>query len=113
MPCSSRPPTARSAISAARVGPGHDTIEFSVADTGPGIPPEESAIVFEAFRKGSTSGHGTGPGLGLSLVRNFVSLHGGSVNLDGEAGHGTAVTCRIPANGPATAAGSTAEIRTA
>ena len=88
-------------ISASRVGQDRDTIEFSVVDTGPGIPAEESAVVFEAFRKGSTSGHGTGPGLGLSLVRNFVSLHGGEVKLDSEVGHGTRVTCLIPASGQA------------
>lgn len=107
------PPNGQVSISAARTGEAGNMIEFCVADTGPGIPQEESAVVFEAFRKGSTTGRGSGPGLGLSLVRSFVNLHGGSVSLDGESGPGTAVTCRIPANGPATAAGSTAEIRTA
>ena len=104
-------------ISAARIGKERDTIEFSVSDTGPGIPAEESAVVFEAFRKGSSAGHGTGPGLGLSLVRNFVSLHGGDVNLDSKPGQGTRVTCRIPASGQAvleaTAAKSAHQIQTA
>ncbi len=95
------PPGGEIQISAARAGSARDTIVFTVSDTGPGIPAEESAIVFEAFRKGSASGHGTGPGLGLSLVRNFVNLHGGEVKLDSAPDKGTCVTCRIPASGQA------------
>ena len=107
------PPNGQVGISTTRAGEAGNVIEFCVADTGPGIPTEESAVVFEAFRKGSTSGHGSGPGLGLSLVRSFVNLHGGSVSLDDESGPGTSVICRIPANGPASLAPSAAEIRTA
>ena len=88
-------------ISATRHGADGEAVEFCVTDTGPGIPQEDSAIVFEAFRKGSAGGHGGGPGLGLSLVRSFVQLHGGTVTLDSEAGQGTRVTCVVPATGEA------------
>ncbi len=95
------PPKGEVQISAARIGEDGETIQFRVTDTGPGIPDEESSVVFEAFRKGSASGHGTGPGLGLALVKSFVSLHGGTVTLESEAGHGTSITCLVPASGQA------------
>jgi signal transduction histidine kinase len=90
-------------IAASRRNTDPDSIEFCVTDTGPGIPNEESSVVFEAFRKGSAGGNGTGPGLGLSLVRNFVQLHGGAVTLESGDGQGTRVTCVVPATGEAAA----------
>ncbi|MBF0393714.1 MAG: PAS-domain containing protein, partial [Alphaproteobacteria bacterium] len=69
---------------------------FTVADTGVGIPEAEQERVFDAFRRGA-GGNG-GPGLGLSLVRNFVDLHGGRVEVASVPGEGTTVTCRIPAS---------------
>ena len=60
---------------------------LDVADSGPGIPPEERAHVFEAFYTGraarTTAVKGTG--IGLSVVLEFVAAHGGTVQIvDGE-----------------------------
>ena len=74
-------------------------IEISVADTGAGIPPEFIAQVFERFKQAdsSTTRHHGGLGLGLSIVRHLMELHGGSVSIasPGE-GKGTTVTLHLP-----------------
>ena len=72
---------------------------LSVADQGRGIADEVKARVFERFE---SHGDGTargGVGLGLSIVRSFVELHGGRVELVSERDSGTTVTCRLPAAG--------------
>lgn len=59
---------------------------LEVADSGPGIPPEERKQVFEAFYTGKApSGHIKGTGIGLSVVMEFVTAHGGLIEIvDGE-----------------------------
>jgi signal transduction histidine kinase len=69
---------------------------FSVTDHGPGIPPETKEKVFDWFETDSKGSQHRGPGLGLSLVRSFVELHGGTVTIDSTPGRGTTVTCRFP-----------------
>jgi signal transduction histidine kinase len=71
-------------------------IVFSVTDRGPGIPPEMQDRVFDWFETNTTGSRHRGPGLGLSLVRSFVELHGGTVALDSAVGRGTTVICRFP-----------------
>ena len=52
---------------------------FSVTDHGPGIPPHVLEKVFDWFETNSLGSHHRGTGIGLSLVRSFVELHGGRV----------------------------------
>jgi signal transduction histidine kinase len=73
-----------------------DAVVFTVVDHGPGIPPESKEKVFDLFETDSMGSHHRGPGLGLSLVRSFVQLHGGSVTIDTTLGQGTVVTCFFP-----------------
>ena len=73
-----------------------DAIVFSVADQGAGIPPEVQDRVFEWFQTHSQGSRHRGAGLGLSIVRSFVELHGGTVTLSSEVGQGTTVVCRFP-----------------
>lgn len=73
-----------------------DELALIVADTGPGIPEADQAGLFDSFvsfTHGDTQG---GPGLGLALVRRFVELHGGHVELKSAPGEGTVVTVRLP-----------------
>ena len=73
-------------------------VVLSVSDTGPGISPEDQSRVFEKFERGGHNGGGRVPGLGigLSLVKSFIELHGGRIELQSEPGKGTVVTCRLP-----------------
>ena len=67
-----------------------------VADTGDGIKPEHQATVFDRFEARASSDRRRGSGLGLSLVKSFVELHGGWVTLESEPSVGTRVTCHLP-----------------
>src|SRR5207244_5096280 len=71
-----------------------DAVVFQVADTGPGIPPEAQGRVFDWFQTHSQGSRHRGAGLGLSIVRSFVELHGGTVTLRSAVGEGTTVVCR-------------------
>jgi signal transduction histidine kinase len=71
-------------------------IAFAVTDQGPGIPPERREKVFDWFESHPLGSQHRGPGLGLSLVRSFVELHGGTVTIDSRVGQGTTVTCTFP-----------------
>jgi signal transduction histidine kinase len=79
-------------LSALRKGP---EIVFRVEDRGRGISQAVIDRVFDRFESHGGSGH-RGVGLGLSIVRSFVELHGGTVELVSEEGRGTIVTCRFP-----------------
>jgi len=73
-----------------------DAVVFIVTDRGPGIPPEIRDRVFDPFETSSHGSRHRGAGLGLSLVRSFVELHGGGVRIDSAPGRGTTVTCTFP-----------------
>jgi signal transduction histidine kinase len=73
-----------------------DAIVFSVTDSGPGIPVEMKDKVFDWFESNSQGSQHRGTGLGLSLVRSFVQLHGGTVSIDSAVGKGTTVICTFP-----------------
>ena len=89
-------------LAALRAG---DTLEVEVRDTGVGIAEADQARVFEAFQRGGrharTSTEGTG--LGLTLSRRFVELHGGRMWMESELGAGSRFGFAIPATAPAAA----------
>ncbi|MET0876590.1 MAG: PAS-domain containing protein [Tardiphaga sp.] len=72
------------------------SVVFTVTDRGPGIPPEVKDKVFDWFESHANGSRHRGAGLGLSLVRSFVELHGGKVRVDSVVGKGTTVTCDFP-----------------
>ncbi len=78
-----------------------EAIAFSVTDQGPGIPPEMTPRIFERFESHSLGSQHRGAGLGLSIVRSFVHLHGGAVDIKSTVGQGTTVTCTFPPHPPA------------
>ena len=73
-----------------------DSVVFMVTDQGPGIPADVKDKVFDWFETHSLGSRHRGTGLGLSLVRSFVELHGGTVSIDSSVGRGTTVTCIFP-----------------
>jgi signal transduction histidine kinase len=88
-------------IGAAREG---TRIKLWVSDEGPGIDEAEQLAVFDKFHRGSQrSNSASGTGLGLSMVKSFIELHGGHVELTSAPGRGTTVTCYLPQ--PASLAG--------
>ena len=73
------------------------SIEISVIDRGIGMSKKELAAAFERFwRSDHTSGSVPGTGLGLSLVKEIIEMHGGSVHLDSTLGEGTTATITLP-----------------
>jgi len=76
------------------------SIEVSVTDTGIGIAPEDQAAVFEEFRQvGTAEKKAEGTGLGLTLCRKFIELHGGRIWVQSRLGAGSTFTFTIPAPG--------------
>ena len=70
---------------------------LQVADTGHGIAPERQDEIFDRFVHGGLEeADRDGTGIGLSLVREFVDLHGGSIALDSTPGEGSTFTVRLP-----------------
>ncbi len=80
-----------------------DRIIFTVSDQGRGMAPEALAKVFDRFHSDLTTSQHRGIGLGLSIVRAFAELHGGTVTVQSVLGQGTVVTCSLPARSSAMA----------
>ena len=82
-------------VSARRVG---ETVEFNVADNGIGIAKEDQEAIFEEFRQasGNYAQKREGTGLGLSLTRKFVEMHGGKIWVESELGKGATFTFTLP-----------------
>ncbi|BAV49493.1 alkaline phosphatase [Mesorhizobium sp. 113-1-2] len=73
-----------------------DGVEFSVHDDGPGMPPDVLDSVFRRFEPRTNGGRRRGAGLGLSIVKSFVELHGGHVRIETGKDKGTTVICTFP-----------------
>jgi signal transduction histidine kinase len=80
-----------------QVAPKDGQVEVSVSDTGVGIAPEDQEAVFEEFRQvGTAAKKIEGTGLGLTLCRKFVELHGGRIWVESELGVGSTFTFSLP-----------------
>jgi signal transduction histidine kinase len=71
-------------------------VVFEIRDHGRGIPEDYVDVVFERFESRSAGARRRGAGLGLSIVKSFVELHGGAVEIASREGEGTLVRCRFP-----------------
>jgi signal transduction histidine kinase len=73
-------------------------IEVAVRDTGIGIAPEDQAAVFEEFKQVGRdyTKKAEGTGLGLTLTKRFVELHGGEIRLESAPGKGSTFTISLP-----------------
>jgi len=76
----------RGGVIVVRAGARGEELLLEVADSGPGIAPDERARIFDAFYTGrAPSGHVKGTGIGLSVLNEFVNVHQGTVEIvDGE-----------------------------
>ncbi|HEX9237025.1 MAG TPA: ATP-binding protein [Actinomycetota bacterium] len=91
------PAGAEIAVDVRRVEQG---LLLTVADRGPGVPPEMKEVIFEAFRQGpGVIRHSPGVGIGLSLVARFADLHGGRAWVEDRPGGGSAFKVLLPDQG--------------
>jgi PAS domain S-box-containing protein len=83
---------------ALRIRDAGSGIELTVSDTGTGIPPDELPRMFERFHRveNARGRSHEGSGIGLALVSELVRLHGGSIGVESELGHGTTFLVKIP-----------------
>jgi PAS domain S-box-containing protein len=81
----------------ARIDPENDgALLLGVADTGPGIPPQERPLLFEKFQLTSVKGRRRGTGLGLPFCKLTVEAHGGQIWTESEVGKGSTFIVRLP-----------------
>jgi two-component system sensor histidine kinase GlrK len=76
-----------------------DSVVLDVCDTGPGIPLEDHARIFDWFFRGEHGHHGRvqGSGLGLAIAKEFVAAHSGSIEVVNEGATGGHFRVRLPA----------------
>jgi len=79
-------------------GKNNGVVEISVADTGVGIAPDDQERIFEEFRqaKGDVTNKAEGTGLGLTLTRKIIELHGGKIWVESKLGEGATFTFTLP-----------------
>ncbi|MFC1697545.1 ATP-binding protein [Nanoarchaeota archaeon] len=79
----------------------NDNIRFSVQDTGIGIPEDDIPKIFEKFHQleNAATRKVGGTGLGLTIVRHLVEMHGGSITVDSKEGKGSTFSFTIPSEG--------------
>jgi len=73
---------------------------FYIKDQGIGISPEDQQRLFESFHRGGNVGKISGTGLGLTIAKKAVDLHGGKIAVKSEVGVGTTFSVAIPLNNP-------------
>jgi CheY-like chemotaxis protein len=73
-------------------------VEISVRDTGPGIPADQVASIFDLFYQsdGITEINQQGCGIGLALVKEYITLHHGEINVNSSEGRGTEFVIQLP-----------------
>ncbi len=71
-------------------------VKLQIRDRGLGIPTDDQTEIFEPFYRGKNVRHLAGTGLGLVVVKKFVDLHRGSIEIASEVGKGTTVTILLP-----------------
>jgi signal transduction histidine kinase len=70
---------------------------FTVSDTGAGIPEDNLPTIFDRFETVGKPGESGGAGLGLSICREIVILHGGTISVESKIGEGSSFRFEIPA----------------
>lgn len=71
-------------------------VEIAVRDSGQGIDPEKLDTVFKPFMRAQTANRKKGVGIGLSLAKSIVELHGGDIEVESNLGEGTLFTLWVP-----------------
>ena len=69
---------------------------FEIEDQGIGIPEKDMSNLFDSFYRASNVGNIQGSGMGLTIVAQFIKLHGGEINIESELNKGTKIVIEIP-----------------
>jgi two-component system sensor histidine kinase KdpD len=80
-----------------------NTLVLTVADNGPGLPPDALPLIFDKFYRAPTAPAG-GTGLGLAIVKGFTEAQGGQVKAENRPSGGAVFTIRLPITKPPTVA---------
>jgi len=93
------PVQGRITVSASRNG--GESVQVSVSDTGPGVPPDEKEKIFAKFYQiAEVNGENSkGTGLGLAIAKALVELHGGKIWVESEPGRGSTFSFTLPVSG--------------
>lgn len=73
-----------------------DCVQLQICDYGIGIPDDDQKQIFEPFYRGKNVRHISGTGLGLVVVKKYVELHGGNIEITSNLGQGTTATIILP-----------------
>jgi len=76
--------------------PTEDQLQFTVSDSGIGIPAADLAKIYETFHRAANVGNRPGTGMGLAIVKQFVELHRGVIRVESQEGKGTTVRLWLP-----------------
>jgi PAS domain S-box-containing protein len=76
-------------------------LEFKVSDSGIGIPATDLPKLYQAFHRATNVGNRPGTGIGLTIVKQFVDLHRGTIRFESQEGKGTTVWVHLPIAPPA------------
>lgn len=92
------PAQGRVTVSASSNG---ESVQISVSDTGPGVPPDEREKIFAKFYQGAEANgaNSKGTGLGLAIAKALVELHDGKIWVESELGHGSTFSFTLPVLG--------------
>lgn len=80
-----------------------NAVQITVADTGPGVPPEDQQTIFQDFVRLGSDNKAKGMGLGLAIARRMVRAHGGTIWVESEAEIGSKFSFYLPLQPPETA----------
>src|SRR5207237_10156973 len=86
-----------------RVAREGEQVRVAVEDTGIGIAPEDQTRIFEEFRQVGRERSREGTGLGLTLTKRFVELHGGRISVESTPGKGSTFSLTLPLRVPGVA----------
>jgi signal transduction histidine kinase len=94
------PVQGRVTVSASRNG--HESVQVSVSDNGPGVPPGEKEKIFAKFYQAAevNGANSKGTGLGLAISKALVELHGGRIWVESEPGRGSTFSFTLSVSGP-------------
>ncbi|HBQ64167.1 MAG TPA: hypothetical protein DD727_04440, partial [Clostridiales bacterium] len=93
--------TEENGLISVKICKSQDCVRIDVVDTGIGIPQDKQSSIFERFRQvdRSTTRQAEGSGIGLSLVKSLIELHGGSIEVESTVGKGNRFTVVLPLSG--------------